>query len=71
MSKYEAMHRILVHKAVKGDSKAFETIVDIVKDDPTALEPPPMLQIVFTDQTPEERQEFNAWRAAKKKKDDC
>jgi hypothetical protein len=34
MSKFEAMHYSQIHKAIKGDSKAFSTLVGLVEEDP-------------------------------------
>jgi hypothetical protein len=75
MTKYEAMQYTLVHKAMKGDPKAFKLLMEIVKEDPSSLDAPPLLQFIFSDETgpvenmtPEERQEWQAWRAARKKK---
>ena len=47
VTKFEAVHLTQVLKAMKGDTKAFKAIVDFVKDDPAALEPPPVLNLVF------------------------
>ena len=47
VSKYEAMLATLIHKALKGDVKAFQAVSNMIKDDPVALEPPPQLVLVF------------------------
>ena len=67
MSKFEAMHYTMVHKALKGDAKAFKVLRDIVEDDPSLLEPVPLVNFIFTDKTPEEQREWEEWRAARNK----
>jgi len=49
MTKLEAMHYAQVHKALKGDANAYKAIIEMIKDDPTMVEPLPLLQFVFTD----------------------
>ena len=67
MSKFEAMHYTMDHKALKGDAKAFKVLRDIVEDDPSLLEPLPLVNFIFTDKTPEEQREWEEWRAARNK----
>jgi hypothetical protein len=50
MSKFEVMHYTMVHKALKGDAKAFKVLRDIVEDDPSMLEPLPLVNFIFTRQ---------------------
>ena len=39
MTKLEAMHYAQVHKALKGDANAYKAIIEMIKDDPTMVEP--------------------------------
>jgi|HubBroStandDraft_6_1064221.scaffolds.fasta_scaffold1462621_1 hypothetical protein len=67
MSKFEAMHHTLVHSALKGDAKAFTILRELVEQDPSTLPLPPVVQLIFgTDREPEELEEWEAWRAARK-----
>ena len=70
MSKFEAMHYTIVHKALKGDAKAFKALRDIVDDDPSLLEPLPLVQFIFSDLTPGEQRELEERRATRKKQTD-
>jgi Family of unknown function (DUF5681) len=49
MSKLELIHFTQILKAIKGDSKAYKALVEMIRDDPTLLDPPPVLQLIFTD----------------------
>jgi hypothetical protein len=71
VTKLEAMHRGFVVGAMKGNPKAFKTLRDLFKDDPTILfQQLPLVNFIFSDYTLEEQKEFDAWRAAKKSETD-
>lgn len=55
VSKYEGIHRTQVHKALKGDSKAYKAILDMIPDDPAIEQGPPLLQFIFTDEKDNEQ----------------
>jgi hypothetical protein len=50
ISKLEAIQRALVHKAMKGDPKAYKIFDEMLKDDPAVLESPPLLTFIFSDE---------------------
>jgi hypothetical protein len=66
MSKLELMHYAQVHKAMKGDSKAYKTLMEMANDDPTVLEPLPILQFLFTDDI-DNQQEAQRYPGKRKK----
>jgi Family of unknown function (DUF5681) len=49
MSKREAIYCATVHRALKGDPKAIKIINELTEADPSSLQPPPPIYIIFGD----------------------